>query len=64
MLNLHNPHLVHLHEVIEDPEDQFLYLILHYYQNGDLQKVIDNANKISATRPDPRISYRAEVSFE
>ena len=64
MLNLHNPHLVHLHEVIEDPEAQFLYLILHFYQNGDLQKIIDNANKLAAPAENRMVTYRSQVSFE
>jgi serine/threonine protein kinase len=38
MLKLHNPYCIHIHEIILHPEEDFLYIILHLYPGGDLQK--------------------------
>ena len=35
MLNLHNPYVIHLHEIIEDPAEKYIYIILHLYSGGD-----------------------------
>jgi len=45
MLNLHNPYVIHLHEIIEDPGEKFIYIILHLYPGGDIKGVIEEGRK-------------------
>ena len=42
MLKLHNPHLIHIHEVIIHPKEDYVYVILHYYSGGSLKNFIEN----------------------
>jgi serine/threonine protein kinase len=44
MLNLHNPYCIHLHEIIENPDDAIIYIVMHLYPNGTLQDKINTAN--------------------
>ena len=61
---LHNPYCIHIHEIILHPEEDYLYIILHLYPNGDLQKKIDKAVAQSETEQDPVKAYREAMPLE
>ena len=43
MLKLHNPHLLHIHDLIVDAETKEIYLIMHLGKES-MQDVIDKTN--------------------
>ena len=45
MKTLEHPNVIWLHEIIDDPSSDYLYLVTEYHSNGSLGDLLKQINK-------------------
>jgi serine/threonine protein kinase len=53
---LQHPNIIYLHEIIDDPKKDYIYLITQYYSTGSLADQLENANRHYESRNEQYLS--------
>ena len=51
MKKLHNPSIIHIHEIIDDKKDDHMYIVMQFLPKNSIEAYIDKQNLLNSKIP-------------